>query len=258
MGDNAVTVFATGCMQAIASVYPFSGWNVAAAHYCFNNTAAAASGVESAFRHQHKDHDVLVYGGDGGLGDIGFQALSGAIERGHNITYVCYDNEAYMNTGVQRSGTTPWMATTKTTPAGKSMIRKDLSKIMEAHGIYVATALPCFPADVARKIQKARDIDGPAFVHLLAPCPTGWEFDPAIAIELSRLAYETGIWVLYEFEDGQRTITKVPKTRKPVEVYLKKQGRFSHLTQEQILEIQQIVDERFEQLVGSTELSAAV
>jgi pyruvate ferredoxin oxidoreductase beta subunit len=129
---------------------------------------------------------------------------------------------------------------------------------MEAHGIYVATALPCFPADVTRKIQKARDIDGPAFVHILCPCPTGWEFDPAIAIELSRLAYETGAWVLYEYEDGHRTINKVPKTRKPMEVYLKKQGRFSHLTQEQIREIQRIVDQRFDGLVGSAELSEAI
>jgi pyruvate ferredoxin oxidoreductase beta subunit len=138
------------------------------------------------------------------------------------------------------------------------MGRKDLSKIMEAHGIYVATALPCFPADVAKKIQKARDIEGPAFVHMLCPCPTGWEHDPAIAVELARLAYETGAWVLYEYENGQRTITRAPKTRKPIEVYLKKQGRFSHLTQGQIVEIQKAVDERFDELVGSARLSEAI
>jgi pyruvate ferredoxin oxidoreductase beta subunit len=258
MGDNSVITFATGCIQAVSSVYPFSGWNIPAGHYCFNNVAAAASGVEVAFRRQKRDEDILVYGGDGGLADIGFQALSGAIERGHNLTYVCYDNEAYMNTGVQRSGTTPWMASTKTTPSGKLMKRKDLSRIMEAHGIYVATALPCFPADLARKVKKARDIVGPAFVHVLSPCPTGWEFDPALAIEISRLAFETGAWILYEYEDGHRTISRLPKVKKPIEEYLKKQGRFSHLTSAQIRDIQAYIDARYEELVGAAEVAQAV
>lgn len=257
MGDNAVAVFATGCMQAVASVFPFSGWNLPSAHFCFNNTAAAASGVESAFKHQKNNLDILVYGGDGGLADIGFQALSGAIERGHNLTYVCYDNEAYMNTGVQRSGTTPWMASTKTTPAGKLSKRKDFTRIMEAHGIYVATALPCFPADLFRKIRKARDIKGPAFVHILCPCPTGWEFDPSVAIELTKLAFETGLYVLYEYENGKRTISRMPKTKKPIEEYLSKQGRFSHLTPQHIMEIQRDVDKHFQELTAGMEPAPA-
>lgn len=251
MGDNTACIYATGCMQAVTSSYPNAAWNLPSAHYCFTNAASAASGVEAAFQMQNRDLDVLVYGGDGGLADIGFQALSGAIERGHNITYICYDNEAYMNTGVQRSGTTPWMASTKTTPNGKPNKRKDLDRIMEAHGIYVATALPNFPADLSRKIKKARDMKGPAFIHLLCPCPTGWEFDPAIAIEIGRLAFETGIWVLYEYENGHRTITRLPKSKKPVEEYLKRQGRFSHLTAQDIIEIQKDVDKRYAELTGS-------
>lgn len=251
MGENAVCVYATGCMQAVSSSYPNAAWNLPSAHFCFTNTASAASGIESAFQMQNRDLDVLVYGGDGGLADIGFQALSGAIERGHNITYICYDNEAYMNTGVQRSGTTPWMASTKTTPDGKLNKRKDLSRIMEAHGIYVATALPNFPTDLFKKIKKARDIKGPAFIHLLCPCPTGWEFDPAIAMEIGRLAFETGVWILYEYENGHRTITRLPKPKKPVEEYLKKQGRFEHLTAQNIAEIQKDIDKRYQELTGS-------
>lgn len=251
MGKDAVCIYATGCMQTVTSGFPLVGWNMASAHFCFTNVASAASGVEAAFKQKGVNTKVLVLGGDGGLADIGFQPLSGAVERGHDITYVCYDNEAYMNTGVQRSGTTSYLARTKTTPGGKAMQRKDISKIMEAHGIYVATALPCFLGDLVKKIEKGKSIKGPAFIHVLCPCPTGWEFDPAISVKLSRLAFETGAWVLYEYENGKRTISRLPKERKPIEEYLKPQGRFSHLTPQQIAEIQKEVDQRFEALTST-------
>jgi pyruvate ferredoxin oxidoreductase beta subunit len=142
------------------------------------------------------------------------------------------------------------MAKTKTTPGGKPVHKKDIDKIMEAHGIYVATALPCFPGDLVKKIQKARDIKGPAFVHVLTPCPTGWEFDASLSVKLSRLAFETGAWVLYEYENGMRTISRLPRHRKPIEEYLEPQGRFAHLSPQQITEIQQDVDKRFEELTS--------
>lgn len=245
MGDKTVCAFATGCMQAVTAIYPYHAWRIPTGHYLFNNVASAASGIEVALRRQNKDYDILVVGGDGGMVDIGLQALSGAIERGHNLTYLCYDNEAYMNTGVQRSGTTSFMASTKTTPDGKKVKPKDIDRIMEAHGIYVATALPCFPNDLKNKIQKARDINGPAFVHVLTPCPTGWEHDVSKSIEIARLAFETGAWLLFESDNGKRTYNRLPKQRKPIIEYLKLQGRFSHLTEAGIAEIQKEIDERF-------------
>jgi pyruvate ferredoxin oxidoreductase alpha subunit len=251
MGEDAVCIYATGCMQAVSSRFPRVGWNMASVHFCFTNVASAASGVEAAFRQKGKETSVLVFGGDGALSDIGLQPLSGAIERGHDITYVCYDNEAYMNTGVQRSGTTTFSARTKTTPRGKEMQRKDLTKIMEAHGIYVATALPCFPGDLVNKVQKGKSIKGPAFIHVLCPCPVGWEFDPSISVKLSRLAFETGAWVLYEYEDGVRTVSRLPKRRAPIKEYIKPQGRFSHLSPDQIAEMQKEVDKRFQALTSS-------
>jgi pyruvate ferredoxin oxidoreductase beta subunit len=160
-----------------------------------------------------------------------------------------------MNTGVKRSSTTSYLARTKTTPGGKRERRKEISKIMEAHGIYVATALPCFPGDLVKKIEKGKNIKGPAFIHVLCPCPTGWEFDPAISVKLSRLAFETGAWVLYEYENDKRSISRLPRDRKPIEEYLKLQGRFSHLGPEDISQIQDIVDRRFEELTSAKDES---
>ena len=160
----------------------------------------------------------------------------------------CYDNEAYMTTGVQRSGTTHHLAKTKTTPWGKEMKKKDIARIIEAHGAaYVATASPSYLVDFRKKVQKA---DGPAFIHILYPCPTGWETDPALTIEIGRLAVETGLWILYEWENGNRTITKLPREKKPVSEYLKLQGRFSHVTDAQMEKIQKDVDKRWQEMVG--------
>lgn len=250
VGKNCVVPIATGCIMAAMGVWPLSSYKFAGGHYCFTNVASIASGIEAAKKRQGKDYTVLAIGGDGGLGDIGFGALSGAVERGHKIVYICYDNEAYMTTGVQRSGTTPYLAKTKTTPWGKNMKKKDLARIIEANGaVYVATASPSYLPDLRKKVLKAKEANGPAFIHILCPCPTGWEMDPALAIEIGRLAVETGSWILYEWEGGKRTITKVPKKRRPVEEYLKLQGRFSYITDAQMEEIQRDVDKRWQELV---------
>jgi len=248
LGKNTVVPYATSCLMAATSHALMAGWKLPAGHYCFDNVASAASGIKVALEMMGKDYTVLAVGGDGGIADIGLQALSGSVERGHKIIYACFDNEAYMNTGAQRSSTTSYLAQTKTTITGKNEQKKDIAKIMEAHGIYVATALPSYLPDLEKKVLKAKEVDGPAFLHILCPCPTGWMFDPALGIEVSRLAFETGLWLLYESENGKRTISKLPKNRKPVEEYLKLQQRFAHLTPTQIGEIQKQVDKRFEDL----------
>jgi pyruvate ferredoxin oxidoreductase beta subunit len=250
VGNNCVVPVATGCIMAAMGVWPLSSFKVAGGHYCFTNLASIASGIEAARKRQQKDYTILAIGGDGGLGDIGFGALSGAVERGHRIVYVCYDNEAYMTTGVQRSGSTSYLAKTKTTPWGKEMKKKDLAGIVAANGaVYVATASTSYLPDLRKKVLKAKEADGPAFIHILCPCPTGWELDPALAIKVGKLAVETGSWILYESENGKRTITKAPKKRIPVKEYLNLQGRFSHLTDSQIAEIQTDVDKRWQELV---------
>jgi len=250
MGDNAVCVFTTGCMQATTAINPHTAWKIPTAHFLFDNSVSGACGVEMAFRRKGIGYNILVAGGDGAFADIGFQALSGAVERGHNLTFVCFDNEAYMNTGVQRSSTTSRYARTKTTPLGKAERRKNIARIMEDHGCYVATALPAFPNDLIRKVRKGRDIRGPAFIHVLCPCPTGWLFEEARSIELARLAFETGAWVLYEYQDGTRTVSRTPKERKPISAYLSPQGRFGKLTDAQIAEIQEEVDRQYRELTG--------
>ena len=250
VGSNCVVPVATGCMMAAMGVWPLSSFKVPGGHYCFTNLASIASGIDGARKRQGKDYTIIAIGGDGGLGDIGFGTLSGAVERGHKILYICCDNEAYMTTGVQRSGSTQQLAKTKTTPWGKETKKKDLARIMEANGAaYVATASPSYLGDLRKKVEKAKDADGPAFIHILSPCPTGWEMDPALAIEIGKIAVQTGIWILYEWEDGKRTITRRPKKRKPIEEYLKPQGRFSHLTDSQIEEIRKSVDKRWQELV---------
>ena len=248
LGKDTVAVSATGCLEVMTSPYPETSWEIPWIHVAFENAGAVASGVESALRIQGKESNVIAFGGDGGTVDIGLQSLSGAMERGHNMTYVCYDNEAYMNTGIQRSGATPYGASTTTSPKGKSSFGEDKAKknmpmIMAAHGIpYVATASIAYPEDYMKKIKKAAEVDGPAYIHLCQPCTTGWGFDPSKTIEMGRLAVETGSWILYEIEDGEFNITYRPAERKPVIDYLKSQKRFKHLKEEQINKIQEFVD----------------
>jgi len=202
-----------------------------------------------------QDVHVVAIAGDGGTSDIGVQALSGALERGHNFIYLCFDNEAYMNTGIQRSSATPYGASTTTAPAGKKSIgqvtwKKDMPAIAAAHNIpYVATACPSYPFDLMDKVAKGAAINGPAYVHILSVCPTGWRCPPELAIEIGRLAVQTGIFPLYEVEDGKYKLSvKVPKL-KPVTDYLKLQGRFRHLSEETVTEIQDRVNRDYSRLM---------
>lgn len=255
LGKNTVAVSATGCLEVMTTPYPETAWEIPWIHVAFENAGAVASGVEAALRIQGKDDvNVVAFGGDGGTVDIGLQSLSGAMERGHNLTYICYDNEAYMNTGIQRSGATPYGASTTTSPKGKSSFgedkpKKNMPMIMAAHGIpYVATASIAYPEDFMKKVKKSAEIDGPAYIHLNQPCTTGWGYDSSKTIEMGRLAVETGSWILYEIENGEFNITYRPTERKPVAEYLKPQKRFRHLDDEHIKKIQEFVDSECEEL----------
>lgn len=261
LGKNVIVASATGCMEVISSPIPFTSWRIPWLHVAFENAAAVASGVEAGLKVLRRkavlpDKKVvtLAMAGDGGTADIGLQALSGALERGHNMIYVCTDNEAYMNTGIQRSSSTPFGASTTTSPAGKVRFgqvtwKKNLPAIVAAHKIpYVATACPSYPIDLIQKVTKASRMEGPAYIHILAVCPTGWRTAPDLSIKLGRLAAETGIFPLYEVERGRyRLNIEFPKLR-PVRDYLKIQGRFRHLTDEMIEEIQRHVHQDYEEL----------
>jgi pyruvate ferredoxin oxidoreductase beta subunit len=249
LGRNTVAVNATGCLEVMTTPYPETAWEIPWIHVAFENASAVASGVEKSLKMQGKgDANIVVFGGDGGTADIGLQSLSGAMERGHNITYICYDNEAYMNTGVQRSGSTPYGATTTTSPKGKNSfgedkVKKNIPMIMAAQGVpYVATASIAYPEDFMKKVKKAAELDGPAYIHLNQPCTTGWGYPAEKTIELGRLGVETGFWILYEIEDGDFKITYRPSQRKPVREYLEAQKRFKHLDDEHKDNIQAYID----------------
>ncbi|MGC8816256.1 MAG: pyruvate synthase subunit PorB [Candidatus Hadarchaeum sp.] len=251
LGKNVIISQATGCMEVTTTPYPETAWRVPWIHVAFENAAAVASGVSRALKVLGKTHvKSVAIAGDGGTADIGIQALSGAVERGEDILYLCYDNEAYMNTGIQRSGATPFGAWTTTTPVGKvkrgeDLPKKDMPAIMIAHGApYVATASVAYPLDFQKKVKKAASIKGPTYVHVHAPCVPGWRIDSSKSIEVARLAVLTGAWILYEFEAGKINVTFKPAKRRPVAEYLKAQGRFRHLTEEEMARIQQMVDEQ--------------
>ena len=253
LGRDTIISMATGCMEIISSPLPESSWEVPWIHTLFENASAVASGIESglkAMKRKHgytKDVKVVAMGGDGSTADIGLQSLSGAMERGHDFIYICYDNEAYMNTGIQRSSETPFGASTTTAPYGKISIgqhtqKKNMAAIAAAHEIpYVATTTSSYPFDIIAKIEKARKIKGPSYIHILSVCPTGWRTPSNQTITMGRLAVETGIFPVYEIENGKYTLNfDYPKLR-PVEDYLKLQGRFRHLTKENTAEIQEHV-----------------
>jgi len=255
LGRNTVAVSATGCLEVITTPYPETAWEIPWMHVAFENAGAVASGVERALKAQGKDDvNVITFAGDGGTADIGMQALSGAMERGHNLIYLCYDNEAYMNTGIQRSGSTPFGASTTTSPHGKKSFGEDMPKknmplIIAAHGVpYVATASISYPEDFMKKVKKAAEIDGPAYIHLNQPCTTGWGYDPSKTIELGRLAVETGFWVLYEIVDGEFKVTYKPQTKKPVNDYLNAQKRFKHLSDQEREKVQEFVNKQCAEL----------
>ncbi|RLG92811.1 MAG: pyruvate synthase subunit beta [Candidatus Hecatellales archaeon] len=261
IGPNCIVISPTGCLEVVSSPYPYTSWAVPWYHVAFENAASVASGVEAALKVlmrkgvlEKKKIHVVAIAGDGGTVDIGFQALSGALERGHGFAYICLDNEAYMNTGIQRSGATPYGAWTTTSAVGKAIRgkvqwKKNMPAIVASHGIpYVATACPAYPVDLVNKVKRAVEIEGPAYVHVLTPCVPGWRIPSNISIKVARLAVQTGIFPLYEIKDGKLTLTvKVPK-RKHVKEYLKLQGRFAHLTDEEIEKIQERVDRESESL----------
>lgn len=261
LGRNNVIASATGCMEIVSSPLPLTSWNVPWIHVAFENAAAVASGIEAGLKALMRKErlprqriNVMAMAGDGGTSDIGLQALSGALERGHDFVYVCFDNEAYMNTGIQRSSATPFGASTTTSPAGKvvpgqATWKKNMPEIAAAHNIpYVATACSSYPFDLMEKVKKAAVIEGPAYVHILSVCPTGWRLPPQLAIHAGRLAVETGMFPLYEVEQGKYRLSIDLTELRPVEEYLKIQGRFRHLTPEMIDTIQQRVREEYEKV----------
>ena len=268
LGPDTIVVSATGCMEIVSSQLPWTSWRVPWIHTLFENTAAVASGIESGLKAMQrkgikpeKKVNVVASAGDGGTSDIGLQALSGALERGHNFTYICWDNEAYMNTGIQRSSATPYGASTTTAPAGKKSIgqvtwKKNMPLIAAAHNIpYVATACPSYPFDLMEKVKKAADTDGPAYVHIFSVCPTGWRTAPEMGIEIGKLAVQTGVFPLYEVENGKYKLSMKVASRKPVQDYLKPQGRFRHLSEDDIKLIQERTDEEYEKLMKLVEES---
>jgi len=254
-GKNTIIAHATGCMEVVSTPYPETSWKVPWIHGAFENAAAIAAGVEAALKKQKKKINVLAIGGDGGTFDIGLQALSGAVERNHDFLYVCYDNAAYQNTGIQRSGATPKYAATTTSPAGKVIhgkqeFRKNMPFVIAGHGnnVYVATANIAYPQDLTKKIKKGLEHKGPAYVQIFATCQPGWKHAPDQAINLGTLATQTNMYPLFEIESGILTLNMKPK-QKPVNEFLKLQGRFKHLNQEEIKEIQNNINKEWEKLV---------
>ncbi len=268
-GPDTVVSFATGCMEVSTTIFPDTAWKVSYIHNAFENSAATMSGVETAYRALKRKGKInrkmnfIAFGGDGGTYDIGFQSLSGAMERGHNMLYVCYDNEAYMNTGIQRSSSTPKGAHTNTSQAGKvrqgkGEHKKDLTHVMIAHGIpYVAQASPHNPVDLMRKVEKALAIEGPAFMNIYASCNRGWRIPMERSIEVGKDAADCCVWPLFEVENGEWTLNYKPKEKKPIKDYLFAQGRFKHLQKEENLyivdELQEQVDRRWDWILSNCE-----
>lgn len=271
--DKPVVVSnATGCFEVSTSGYPYNAWNVPWIHSAFENAAATISGVESAYRVLKRkgkikdDIRFVTFAGDGATYDIGFQALSGAIERGHQFLFVCFNNEAYMNTGIQRSSATSLGAATTTCPSGscipgKRELPKDITKIIAAHDIpYAAQASPHNWKDLIEKSAKGFEANGPAFLNVISPCPRGWRHESAMTIEIAKLAVETCMWPLYEFENGKwkltgetKRIAEGTKEKRPIQDWIKSQGRFKHLLDPQWKTVadtvQDNVDKKWEELI---------
>ena len=268
--DKAVITNATSCLEVSSYMYPHTAYTESYIHSAFANAAATCSGVETAYRALKKKGKVqdtfkfITFGGDGGTYDIGIQSLSGAMERGHDMVYVCYDNEAYMNTGIQRSSSTPRFADATTSPVGKEspgkiQNKKNLTEIIAAHNIpYAAqtTFLGDFK-DLHQKAEKAIYTEGPCFLNVLSPCPRGWRYETSDLAEICRLAVDTCVWPMYEIENGVWRMTYTPKKKLPVEEFLKKQGRFAHMFNKgnewMIEEAQQYIDEQYEKILSRCE-----
>ena len=268
-GDHAVVANATGCMEVSSCIYPYTSWSCSYIHTAFECTAATCSGAEAAYKSmkrqgklpKDKNTKFIAFGGDGGTYDIGIQSLSGAMERGHDMTYVCYDNGAYMNTGIQRSSATPHFADTTTSPAGKVVPgkmeeRKDLTEIMASHHLpYVAQTLALANfKHLYEKAEKAIYTEGPTFLNVLAPCPRGWGYPTDMLMPINKLAADTCYWPLYEVVDGKYKITYKPAKKLPIEEFLRPQKRFKHMflpgNEWMIEEFQKEVDRRWEELLA--------
>ena len=265
-GPNTVVISGTGCLEVSTTRFPDTAWRLPWLHNAFENAAATVSGVEAAFKAMEKKGrfsgekpNFIVFAGDGGTYDIGLQALSGAIERRHRFLYVCLNNEAYMNTGIQRSSATPSGTWTTTSPVGgvlpgKGERRKDLTRIIAAHDVaFAAQASPHFWKDLMRKVEKALTVDGPTFINTLSPCPRGWRSEPSATIELGRIAVDTCMWPLYEVDQGEWKLSYRPRKKLPITDWFKEQGRFSHLlrSENQILlnELQSQTDQDWNELL---------
>jgi len=256
LGRKVIIALPACCWTVIDGPFPYSSVGVPLFHTAFETTASVASGIEAALELQKKEGiTVLGWAGDGGTMDIGIQALSGAVERGDNFIYVCYDNEAYMNTGIQRSSSTPYGAWTTTTPTKtfKSTPKKNMVEIMVAHKIpYAATASISHPEDFIGKLRTAKEIKGTKYLQIIAPCPVGWRYSPELTIKVARLAVQTNIFPLYEVKYGKYRVRKSANP-KPVTEYLKLQGRFKHLTDKLVADIQKNVDEEWRTLLKKEE-----
>jgi len=262
-GKNTAVYSPACCLLVFGSTYPLSSWKVPYFHVAFENTAAVIAGMRAGFKAQGREGiNVVGIAGDGGTADIGFQALSGAAERNDDTIYIMYDNEAYMNTGIQRSGSTPYGAWTTTTPvgtvrAGKREFKKDIPRLIADHEIpYLATASVGHPMDLLAKLEKAKNAKGFRYLQVFAPCPTGWKFDTALTVKMCKMAVDSGMWTLYEVENGVERVTYKPKQKIPVNDYIKPQGRFKHMTEDKIKELQAWVDKRWARYYGQ-EKSAA-
>ncbi|WP_105618526.1 thiamine pyrophosphate-dependent enzyme [Vallitalea okinawensis] len=262
--DKAVIGAATGCLEVSTFLYPYTAWKDSFIHSAFENAGATISGAEAAYTAMKRTgkidetHKFIAFGGDGGTYDIGLQSLSGAMERGHDMVYVCYDNGAYMNTGIQRSSATPKYADTTTSPAGsvvpgKQQFRKDLTAVMVAHGVpYVAQSAPLKNfKDLHEKSEKAIYTPGPAFLNVIAPCPRGWRYESPKLMELCEIAVDSCFWPLYEVENGVYKLSYMPKKKRPISDWLEAQGRFRHVAKDaaKVEEIQKEIDARWEKLL---------
>lgn len=257
LGDDVTLIIPPGCSALFCGHNNITGIKVPAFQGNLENSAAYATGISRGYRLQGNDHTTVVaFAGDGGTLDIGLQALSGMIERGEDVLYICYDNEAYMNTGIQGSSSTPFGSWTTTTPAGKIVAKKDLLGIAIAHGIpYCASASIANLNDLRKKVAKAQEIRGARLLHIHCPCPTGWRYKPELSIEICKKAVETGAWLLYESEYGKITVNYRPKTLAPITEYLEKQGRFKGISKERQEILEKMVRESYETLLKKEEMS---
>lgn len=252
LGENTIILTPPSCSAVLTGFGDETSWKIPSFQSNLENIAAYCSGISEALEFKgREDVHVVALAGDGGTVDIGLQALSGAIERGHKFIYVCYDNEAYMNTGIQRSGSTPTGAWTTTTPGGKNEVKKDIVGMLMAQGIpYIATASVGYIDDFKNKLRKAKEIDGPSYIHTIQPCAPGWRFHPRETIKIAQLAVETNLFPLFEAVDGEIRVTKKISKAKPVDEYLKMQGRFKNVTEEQVEQLEERSKEYYEKLTN--------